>query len=50
MKWIMNTLINGNKHVMAPGPTGTGKSTYIAELLQSELPEDFQALSLSFSA
>lgn len=33
MKWIMRTLIDGNKHVMIPGPTGTGKSTYVAELL-----------------
>lgn len=33
MKWLMRTLINGNKHVMIPGPTGTGKSTYVSELL-----------------
>ena len=41
MKWVMRHLINGNKHVMCPGPTGTGKSVYISELLQSGLPEDF---------
>ena len=50
MKWMMRTLINGNKHVMIPGPSGTGKSTYVSELLQGELPDDFQALALSFSA
>lgn len=41
MSWVMRHLINGNKHVMCPGPTGTGKSVYISALLQSGLPEDF---------
>lgn len=46
----MRCLLNGNKHVLVPGPTGTGKSAYISELLVSEMPDDFQALMLTFSA
>jgi dynein heavy chain len=41
MKWMMKCLLVGNKHVMIPGPTGTGKSVYVAQLLLSELPEEF---------
>jgi MoxR-like ATPase len=41
MKWLMRCLLTANKHVMIPGPTGTGKSVYVAELMQSEMPEDF---------
>jgi dynein heavy chain len=34
MKWLMRCLLMGNKHVMIPGPTGTGKSIYTEELLR----------------
>jgi dynein heavy chain len=33
MKWLMRTLLNANKNVMIPGPTGTGKSVYVTELM-----------------
>jgi dynein heavy chain len=41
MKWLMRCLLNGNKHVLIPGPTGTGKSAYVNELLVNEMPDDF---------
>ena len=33
MKWMMKCLLVGGKHVMIPGPTGTGKSVYVSQLL-----------------
>jgi len=50
MKWLMRSLLSANKHVMIPGPTGTGKSVYVTQLLQQEMPDDFQALQMTFSA
>ena len=41
MKYFIKTLVMNNKHVLTPGPTGTGKSVNIAELLTYELPEEF---------
>jgi dynein heavy chain len=35
---------------MIPGPTGTGKSVNTAEMLTYELPEEFQTLTMNFSA
>ena len=32
------------------GPSGTGKSLYVSELLQSRLPARFQSSSINFSA
>jgi len=29
MKFLMRTLIMNDKHVLMPGPTGTGKSVYV---------------------
>jgi len=50
MKYFIKTLVMNNKHVLTPGPTGTGKSVNIAELLTYELPEEFQTLAITFSA
>ena len=50
MKYFVKTLVMNNKHVLTPGPTGTGKSVNIAELLTYELPEEFQTLAITFSA
>jgi dynein heavy chain len=50
MKYFVKTLVMNNKHVLTPGPTGTGKSVNIAELLTYELPEEFQTLGITFSA
>ena len=29
MKYLIKTLVKNMKHVLTPGPTGTGKSVYI---------------------
>lgn len=50
MKYFTKTLTMNNKHILTPGPTGTGKSVNIAELLTYELPEEFQTLAVTFSA
>lgn len=50
MKYLMKTLIKNNKHVLMPGPTGTGKSVYVNELVTFEMPEEYQTLIMCFSA
>jgi dynein heavy chain len=50
MKYLMKLLLMHHKHMLTPGPTGTGKSVNIAELLIAEMPEDFQSLVICFSA
>jgi len=41
MKYLKKLLLTNNKHVLTPGPTGTGKSVNIQEMLTYELPEEF---------
>jgi dynein heavy chain len=41
MKYLIKLLITHKKHVLTPGPTGTGKSVNISDLLTYELPEEF---------
>ncbi len=50
MKYIMKLLISKGKHVLTPGPTGTGKTVNVVELITQEMPENYQSLSLTFSA
>ena len=50
MKYLMKTLISNDKHVLMPGPTGTGKSVYVSELVTFQMPEEFQTLTMCFSA
>lgn len=50
MKFLARILLLHDKHVLVPGPTGTGKSVNIAELLQTQLPEEFQTVGMTFSA
>lgn len=50
MKYFIKTLTTNGKHILTPGPTGTGKSVNVAELLTYELPEEFQTLAVTFSA
>jgi len=50
MKYLMSTLIKNDKHILMPGPTGTGKSVYVQELVQFQMPEEFQTLIMCFSA
>ncbi|KAL4429885.1 hypothetical protein ABPG74_022908 [Tetrahymena malaccensis] len=38
------------QHVMSPGPTGTGKSLNLFQLLGSQMDEQFQYIALAFSA
>lgn len=38
------------KHVLSPGPTGTGKTVNINELLTQELSEEYQTIPITFSA
>ena len=41
MKYLIKLLITNGKHVLTPGPTGTGKSVNTSELLVYEFPEEF---------
>jgi dynein heavy chain len=50
MLYMMKILLTNGKHVMCPGPTGTGKSLNASTLLSTGLTEDYQYISLTFSA
>ena len=50
MKYLLKTLIVNMKHVLTPGPTGTGKTVYISELTTFEMTEEYQTLKMTFSA
>jgi dynein heavy chain len=50
MKYFTKLLVLNSKHVLTPGPTGTGKSVNIQELMTYELPEEYQTLAMTFSA
>jgi dynein heavy chain len=50
MKHLVKFLVLNSKHCLTPGPTGTGKSVNIAELMTYELPEEYQTLAITFSA
>lgn len=49
-KAITKLLITNGKHIICPGPTGTGKSVNIAQLLTYELEEQYMTLTMVFSA
>jgi dynein heavy chain len=50
MQYIKKLLLMQKKHVLAPGPTGTGKSVNTSIMLQQQLPEDYQYIPITFSA
>lgn len=50
MKYLKRILVMNKKHVLCPGPTGTGKTVNINQLLAAELTEDYQTIPLTFSA
>lgn len=50
MKYIKRILVMNKKHVLSPGPTGTGKTVNINELLTTELTEEYQSIPITFSA
>jgi dynein heavy chain len=41
MKYLKRILVMNKKHVLSPGPTGTGKTVNINQLLSAELTEDY---------
>lgn len=50
MKFLKRLLLINRKHVLCPGPTGTGKTVNTQILLQQELPEEYQYIPITFSA
>lgn len=50
MKYIKKLLIENNKNILCPGPTGTGKTVNINNLLNQGLPEEYQTIPMTFSA
>lgn len=50
MKYLKRILLMNKKHVLSPGPTGTGKTVNINELLTQELTEEYQSIPITFSA
>jgi dynein heavy chain len=48
--FLMQLLLSNNYHCLCPGPTGTGKSLNAVTLLTSQMGEDFQYISIAFSA
>ena len=48
--YLMKMLIKNNYHVLTVGPTGTGKSQNAMTLLTSNLGDQYQYISLAFSA
>ena len=49
-RYLIKLLLTHNYHVLALGPTGTGKSLNSSELLTTGLTDTFQYISLAFSA
>jgi dynein heavy chain len=50
MKFIKGTLLREKKHVLSPGPTGTGKTVNVGALINLEMSEDYSSVPLTFSA
>lgn len=50
MKFVTRMILLNNRHVLTPGPTGTGKTVNIQQLLSAEVPEEIQFLAMTFSA
>jgi dynein heavy chain len=48
--YIFQLLARHDKHVLCPGPTGTGKSVNIQIWLQKQAPDNFQSILVNFSA
>lgn len=50
LSYSISTLLLNGHPVICPGPTGTGKTVVLTELLLLSLPENFEAHLMSFSA
>jgi len=48
--YIFQLLVLNDKHVLCPGPTGTGKSVNISLWLQKQAPDNYQGVFINFSA
>lgn len=48
--FLIKLLITNKFHVLCPGPTGTGKSQNIYNMLTTKLSEEYQYIALTFSA
>jgi len=48
--YIFQLLVLHDKHVLCPGPTGTGKSVNIGLWLNKQAPDNFQGTFINFSA
>jgi len=46
----MKLLLSNAYHVMTVGPTGTGKSQNVYDLLSKKLGETYQYIAITFSA
>ena len=49
-KFLARMLVLNGKHVLFTGPTGTGKTVDITQLISSELPKKYIPMVLAFSA
>jgi len=49
MQYVTKLLLMNKKHVLCPGPTGTGKTVNIQKLLEV-MPEEYQYIPITFSA
>lgn len=50
MKSLTKLLLTNGKHVLCPGPTGTGKSVNIGQLLTYDLDDTYMTTTFCFSA
>lgn len=48
--YLIKLLISNNYHVLTPGPTGTGKTQNIFHLLTQGMGDNYQYISITFSA
>jgi len=50
MQYLKRLLILNKKHVLCPGPTGTGKTVNTQIMLSTQMPEEYQYIPITFSA
>jgi dynein heavy chain len=50
MQFIKRLLLVNKKHLLCPGPTGTGKTVNIQIMLAAQMPEEYQYIPITFSA
>ncbi|KAF0975040.1 hypothetical protein FDP41_005793 [Naegleria fowleri] len=48
--WLVKKLLHNDHHVLCVGPTGTGKSEVVSQVLMREIPEEFIPFIIFFSA